>query len=290
MNFPTIFDMMKLVSSEGAAVNFLIESGVFQTSTSCPIENCTGRRRVIGERKRMRCNVCKKENSIRTGTFFALSKLSCAEILLVCYFWLANVSVSTCLKMTGMSPNTVCDFYRYCRQLVSDSIDEEDVIIGGEGVVVQIDECKFGKRKYHRGRRVEGVWVFGGVEVTTERRVFLRVVETRDENTLLETITRHVAPGSVIYSDCWRAYSNINIKLGFQHETVNHSRFFKDPITGVHTNMIEGTWNGIKVGIPARNRTRSDFDEHLWEFIWRRRNQNNLWDGFIKALKEIEYQ
>ncbi|KAI7875371.1 uncharacterized protein EV154DRAFT_430095, partial [Mucor mucedo] len=29
---------------------------------------------------------------------------------------------------------------------------------------IQIDESKFGKRKNHRGRRVEGVWVFGMVE------------------------------------------------------------------------------------------------------------------------------
>ena len=28
--------------------------------------------------------------------------------------------------------------------------------------------------------------------------------------------------------------------LGFQHSTVNHARHFKDPITGVHSNTIEG--------------------------------------------------
>ncbi|KAG1439997.1 hypothetical protein G6F55_013604 [Rhizopus delemar] len=29
---------------------------------------------------------------------------------------------------------------------------------------IQIDESKFGKRKNHRGHRVEGIWVFGMVE------------------------------------------------------------------------------------------------------------------------------
>ena len=32
--------------------------------------------------------------------------------------------------------------------------------IGGEGKVVEIDELKFGKRKYNVGRVVEGQWVF----------------------------------------------------------------------------------------------------------------------------------
>jgi hypothetical protein len=34
---------------------------------------------------------------------------------------------------------------------------------------MEIDESKFGKRRYNRGRRVDGCWVFGGVERTPER-------------------------------------------------------------------------------------------------------------------------
>ena len=35
--------------------------------------------------------------------------------------------------------------------------------IGGIVIVVEIDESKFGKRKYHRGHKVDGVWVVGMV-------------------------------------------------------------------------------------------------------------------------------
>ncbi|KAG8227915.1 hypothetical protein J437_LFUL011843 [Ladona fulva] len=41
-------------------------------------------------------------------------------------------------------------------------------MLGGEGKVVEIDESKFGKRKFNRGRLVEGKWVFGGIERGTE--------------------------------------------------------------------------------------------------------------------------
>jgi hypothetical protein len=44
----------------------------------------------------------------------------------------------------------------------------EDAVIGGDNIVVEIDGSKLGKRKYHRGHRVEGVWVVGGIERTHE--------------------------------------------------------------------------------------------------------------------------
>lgn len=86
------------------------------------------------------------------------------------------------------------------------SIEEK---IGGPGVIVEIDESKFGKRKYNRGHLVEGQWVLGGVERTEERRLFLVSVERRDADTLLSVIQEKVAPGSIIYSDCWAAYGGI---------------------------------------------------------------------------------
>ena len=59
--------------------------------------------------------------------------------------------------------------------------------IGGPGKTVQIDESKVGNRKYHRGHRVEGQWVFGGIEEDT-RKCFLVPVEDRSEATLLPII------------------------------------------------------------------------------------------------------
>ena len=78
-------------------------------------------------------------------------------------------------------------------------------------------------------------------------------------------------------------------KLGYKHATVNHSKEFKSD-NGVCTNTIEGTWNGIKICIPPRNKLKDEMDDHVMEFIWRRQNKDRLWDAFIKALRETKYE
>src|SRR5271170_1526228 len=126
------------------------------------------------------------------------------------------------------------------RKLVSSSLEIDDMTICGTEMEVEIDETKLGKRKYNRGHRVEGVWVLAGVERTPERKVFLVPVENRDQETLLTTIARHVHPGSIVLTDLWRGYININTKLGLVHHTINHSMAFKNPEDGTHTDTIEG--------------------------------------------------
>src|SRR5262249_23966280 len=140
-----------------------------------------------------------------------------------------------------------------------------------------------------RGHRVDGVWVLGGVERTPERKMFAVAVPNRSSETLQNIISEYVRPGSIIHTDLWRGYIGLDV-LGYQHYTVNHSRNFRDPETNACTNTIEGTWAGIKVGIPARNRTNYDMDNHLKEFLWRRKNANDLWGGFINALKLVYFE
>ena len=45
-------------------------------------------------------------------------------------------------------------------------VQDEKQKIGGPGIIVEMDESKFGHRKYNRGHRVESPWVVGGVERT----------------------------------------------------------------------------------------------------------------------------
>ena len=68
-------------------------------------------------------------------------------------------------------------------------------LIGGAGKTVEIDESKFGKMKYQRGRYIEGQWIFGGICHET-KACFLVPVERRDKDTLLPIIRTHILPGT----------------------------------------------------------------------------------------------
>jgi len=99
---------------------------------------------------------------------------------------------------------TITDWANHLRGLVTWDIENLDLAaapIGGEGIIVEIDESKFGKRKYNRGHRVEGVWVVGGVEITPERRMLAVSVQDRSADTLREIIQQHVLPGTIVRTD-----------------------------------------------------------------------------------------
>ena len=69
--------------------------------------------------------------------------------------------------------------------MVASTLENEDQTIGGPGIIVEVDESKVAKRKNNRGHRVERTLVFGGVELTDERKMFLIEVSDRSAATLL---------------------------------------------------------------------------------------------------------
>lgn len=288
MSVPTFIELKDILLDNNACIRFLFYQGILYTEYVCP--NCERDMSLQLERGTWRCGRkrCRKEVSIRKDSFFADHNLKFSEIMMMGYYWLVGNPVIAVQKMTGHSTKTVTAFFKYFCQLVSEVVEEEDTIIDGSGIVVEIDESKLGKRKYNRGHWVEGVWVLGGVERTAERKTFLCSVPDRTAETLLGVITQHVMPGSIVMTDMWRSYARL-VEHGYDHRTVNHSVHFRDPETGTHTNTIEGTWNGVKLCVAPRNRTREDIDEHLMEFIWRRRNQADIWQGFLNALRDISF-
>ena len=287
MSIPPLSSISSLIFNEESCINFLYESEILEKCDACPI--CGGR---VGRIRAMfQCTrySCKKGFSIFRNSFFASQRLKCNEILHLAYLWLTNCSLKTIQIHTGHSTTTISTYLGYFRQLISETIDTDDTMIGGQGIIVQVDETKMGKRKYNRGHRVEGAWVVVGVEITNERKLFAEVVQDRSEQTISDVLSRHICAGSTIWTDMWRGYSSLTRRFEVTHKTVNHSMWFKDPESGVHTNHVEGTNYALKHAIPKRNRTEKLLPLHLMEFVWRRKNERNIWAAFISALKEIGY-
>jgi transposase-like protein len=289
MLLPTIWTLLPLFQNESACLQFLLNHNAIYRSFAC--ENCGADTR--REASCFRClNIsCRSRKSLLHQSFFAKTHLKPTAVLFLGYLWLSRTNFEQACIYSGHSRQTVSAFYKHYRQLIADTLDEDDTIIGGVGVgvEVEIDESKFGKRKFNRGHRVEGCWVLGGVERTTERRMFVITVSDRRAITLLSAIKTHVREGSIILTDLWKGYMQLNSELGFDHFSVNHSKNFRDPSTGVHTNTIEGTWNGIKLTIAPRARNKESIEERLLEFIWRRKHAGDLWTGLIDAFQSIKY-
>ncbi|KCZ78310.1 hypothetical protein H311_00660, partial [Anncaliia algerae PRA109] len=225
----------------------------------------------------------RKIYSLLKGTIFENKSMPFSDILFLSYLWVSNITHTSVKNITSFSENTIVKINRKIKERIAHSIKPESLRIGGPGIFVELDESKFGKRKYNRGHRVEGAWVFAGVEKTEERKCFAFVVEKRDMVTLTRMIETYVMPGSIIITDGWKGYNLIKNHPNFTHHWVNHSISFRNN-EGYNTNTIEGTFNGMKMNISARNRTKKFLKDKLFEFIWRRQNKNNLWQALLNIL------
>ena len=287
-------DLVARMQDKEMLVDWLMAEGLIAGGRLCPLCNekmtltkCEDRSDgwKWGCRRQENNKRHKTEISIRKGSWFEKSKMTLEEVLKLTYWWCQDLDQAQIKHELGLGESTGVDWDSFCREVCEISLLENSEILGEEGKIVQIDESKFGKRKYHRGHHVEGQWVFGGIEQDS-RKCFLVAVEKRDEGTLLPIIQKWIAPGTIIVSDCWKAYCNLE-NHGYEHRTVNHSVEFVNE-DGDNTNKIEGHWRHAKCKLPKFGVRKHLFSTYLAEFIWRYTHRNeDLFEVFLKDVKQI---
>lgn len=237
-----------------------------------------------------RCNSCKCTKGLRQGSFFESQKLRLSVLLTILYLFSNGVSGSQASLMlhSECHPNSIYDWYNLYRDFMSKSLLETPVQLGGVGKVVEIDESKWGrKQKNHVGRvAAYSQWIFGLIERGTGRVVLL-TVRTRKASELIPKITKAVLPGTIIISDEWAAYRSLP-QHGFIHQTVNHSQNFVNPVTGAHTQTIEGFWGNAKQMFKCmRGSTATQLPAHLDEIVFRWNNKDR--DIFELLMSKISH-
>lgn len=80
------------------------------------------------------------------------------------------------------------------------------------------------------------LWVVGLYQDCKHERYARVLVRTKHSPTCV--IDRHVQRGSVICTDYFSSYKDIEIE-GYIHRSINHSKLYMDPVTGAHTMAIE---------------------------------------------------
>ena len=245
------------------AIDIFRAHGVLPASVTCPscglkctyyedrrLWRCTGHSRVGKKKRRRSCTFSVSDNN---GTFLERTRLEPWQVLLfINLFITKRWSHGAAVRNIGISLATSVDWRSFCAEVCEQWVGEEGAI-GGEGVVVEIDETHFVKRKFNRGRVLSSVWLLGGIERETDKKFIVPLSEPlseecrrRDADTLIPIIQKHVLPGTIINTDCWAAYGRLKDR-GYSHVTVNHKQNFVDPSDAeVRTQKIERLWRDVK--------------------------------------------
>ncbi|XP_035901823.1 uncharacterized protein LOC118507446 [Anopheles stephensi] len=228
------------------------------------------------------------ECTVRTNSVFKNSRLLLPQLLELTYEWSRNSTRTVAGAECPAGKAAVLRWYEVLRGISSEYIEQRHSTIGGSGLTVEIDESVVTKRKYNRGRMADNnqVWLIGGICWET-RDIFLELVQKRDATTLHSIIMRHVAPGSTILTDGWRAYNGLE-NNGYTHAMVNHSENFvhpNDPF--VHTQSIENLWRWIKPFLRSKGTHRGSLIHYLREYQLKRSGSNSF-INILRAIKDVQ--
>lgn len=293
-----------ILSNRDAAIDFSLENGLIPRTMNC--NQCKRPMQLIksevykGISRAWMCTstICRKYKSKVSGrknTWYSESKMPVEKILLLTYCFTRNFSNKAALHETSIfgsasSSETICDWYNYSFEVCCEIVARNSRPIGGPGLTVEIDEGKFGKRKYNRGRFVDGQWVLGGICRET-KECFMVSVPRRDRATLIPIILLNVIQGSTIITDCWKSYDCLN-EYDFQHLTVNHSLNFIDPVSGANTQTIESTWWQIKRTLPDTHTNHGRIHLYLAHYLFNKiaeRQEIDIFLFFIKCISELSW-
>ena len=83
--------------------------------------------------------------SLREGTFFEKSKLTVRQWVVLMYWWVRQYPVGDAAQEAEVQEKSAIQSYQYMRDICSWRLLNRDapLMLGGQGVVVQIDESLF---------------------------------------------------------------------------------------------------------------------------------------------------
>lgn len=234
-----------------------------------------------------RCRIGREFTTIRKGTYFENSKLSLYHILMLMVYYAEGVTKQDFLKkqLDIDSNSTIVDWKNFIRDLFIDYQISHSSLIGGSGVVVQIDESLICKRKYGVGRILanQDLWIVGGID--ENGNIFMELTTRRTKPILREIINRHVVPGSIVVTDGWGGYNGIDDQ--YIREIVIHENSFVNS-DGYHTNRIEATWGACKRLLRNNtNKKRELIFSYICEYMFRKKFKGSVLSNMITVIMEM---
>ncbi len=293
------FELFAMFPDADAARKYL-EGRLWPEGPRCP---CCG----LGERITARaggfyrCNQCKEDFTVRTGTIFERSHVPLHKWVYAMYLLVTarkGISSMQLAKEIGITQKSAWFVLHRLREACGDNLEKLQGI-------VEVDEAYFGgleKNKHESKKLKAGRGAVGksGVLALRERGGKMKAmqIEDADTATLHGAIHRHVEVGSAIHTDEAAAYKGIG-GLFFDHETVNHTagEYVRD---GVTTNSVESVFAVMKRGMHGvyHHASKKHLGRYVDEFAFRlnagdvKRHTLQRLDSFVDGVagKRLTYK
>ena len=172
---PARYEIKGILEDELECIEYLQATGIIYNELNCP--KCNKLMKIDKKNAKMFiCNNrnCRKTQSIFTNSWFENARLPVNRVIEIYYLWLLKVPMTSISIYTDTASNVITYHVNNIRKLVGSQVQLCKQKIGGPGIIVELDESKIGRNKYHRGRPVKGAWVFGAVEEQRNAKYLLQ--------------------------------------------------------------------------------------------------------------------